>query len=255
MLSIIREVTTSLYRGVISGFGDLINWSKAPRQTPNEAEDKSWHKYYKYPEWRRYGIQELTAQVVVVLILLIIIREGIGEFRFIPSESMEPTMVVGDKLFVEKFSKRFKPQLNRGDIVVFYPPATASNGEDVLKYDPFNTFARLTGLPFLPQPEAYIKRIVGLPGETIEVKANQGVFINDVLLQEPYHHGSVRYLPEYNLPRTQIPTDSYFVLGDNRNYSYDSHLWGPLPRSRVIGRAASLIFRALDEKPNLLINA
>lgn len=254
MFSLLSEVLISFYRGIISGFGDLINWSKAPRQTPEESEDKSWHKYYKYANWRSYAIRETVAQVTVVLILLIIIREGIGEFRFIPSESMEPTMVIGDKLFVEKFSKRFKPQLNRGDVVVFYPPATATEGRDVIKYDPFNTFARLTGLPFLPQPDAYIKRLIGLPGETIEIKANQGVFINGILLQEPYHHGSVRYLPDYNLPAITIPKDSYFMLGDNRNYSFDSHLWGPLPKSRVIGRAASLIFRALDEKPNLLIN-
>jgi len=254
MFSLISEVLISFYRGIVSGFGDLINWSKAPRQTPEESEDKSWHKYYKYPAWRSYAIRETVAQITVVLILLIIIREGIGEFRFIPSESMEPTMIIGDKLFVEKFSKRFQPQLNRGDIVVFYPPKPATNGEDVLKYDPFSIFARLTGLPFLPQPEAYIKRIVGLPGETIEVKANQGVFINGALVQEPYHHGSVRYLPEYSLAATKIPEAHYFVMGDNRNYSYDSHIWGPLPKSRVIGRAAMLMFRGLDEKPQLLIH-
>lgn len=251
----ILELIKDFFSGLKLAVDDLINWSKDPRQTPSEGEDKSWHKFYKYPAWRSYAIRETVAQITVVLVLLIIIREGIGEFRFIPSESMEPTMVIGDKLFVEKFSKRFKPQLNRGDIVVFYPPKTATNDEDVLKYDPFSTFARLTGLPFLPQPEAYIKRLIGLPGETIEVKANQGVFINGVLLQEPYHHGSVRYLPDYSLPATKIPSGHYFVMGDNRNYSYDSHIWGPLPRGRVIGRAASLIFRALDQKPKLLINA
>ncbi len=253
MLNFLKDLLQSFSQGLFFAFGDLVNWSKNPRQTPADGTDKSWHKYYKNPEWRRYIISESTAQIVVVLILLIVIRESIGEFRFIPSESMNPTMIVGDKLFVEKFSKRFRPQFNRGDIVVFYPPAVATNGVDVLKHDPFNTFARLTGLPFLPQPEAYIKRIIALPGETIEIKANQGVFINGVLLLEPYHNGSVRFLPDYNLPKTEIPKGHYMVLGDNRNYSYDGHIWGPLPRERIVGRAAYLMFRGLDEKPRLLI--
>lgn len=251
VIELIKDTFIAIFSGIAVGFSDLVNWSKPPRETPEEHEDKTWHKFYKYAEWRNYAIREITAQVVVVLILLIIIREGVGEFRYIPSESMEPTMVVGDKLFVEKFSKRFQTQFNRGDIVIFYPPREATDDEDILSYDPFNVFFRLTGLPFLPQPEAYIKRVVGLPGESIEIKKNQGVFINGQYLEEPYHEGSLDFLPEYDLPETQIPDDSYFVLGDNRNYSYDSHAWGPLPKNRIIGRAAFLIYRSLDEKPNL----
>ncbi len=253
-MNFLKDLFLAIYQGILSGFSDLVYWSKKPRQNPPEEEDTSWHKYYKYPSWRKFAIKESTAQIFVVLVLLIIIRESIGEFRFIPSESMEPTLIVGDKLFIEKFSKRFQPEFKRGDIVVFYPPAAATNGVEVLKSDPFSIFSRLTGLPFLPQPEAYIKRVIGLPEETICVKANQGVFINGVLVQEPYHEGSMKYLPEYDLPCSQIPAGHYFVLGDNRNYSYDSHVWGPLGRDRIIGRAASLIFRGLDEKPQLLLN-
>jgi len=246
----ILDLIKAFFFGIKEGFIDLVNWNRETREKPEERLDTSWKKYYKYSEWRVWAVQELTAQIMVVLILLIIIREGIGEFRYIPSESMEPTMKVGDKLFVEKFTKWFKGgKYQRGDIIIFYPPAEASDGEDVLHYDPLSIFARLTGLPFLPQPEAYIKRIIGLPGDKVRIIKNQGVFINGHPLQEAYHYGSIEYLPEYGATEIEVPEGHYFVLGDNRNYSYDSHYWGFLPKERVIGRAAFLIYRALNEKP------
>lgn len=229
----------------------MFDSKKEQKPLPPEGEDKSWQKYYKYPQWRRYLLKELVENVIIILFLLIVIREGIGEFRFIPSESMLPSLEVGDKLFVEKFSKRFKPVLARGDILIFYPPPKATDDEDVLLKDPFSIFSRMTGLPFLPQPEAYIKRLIGLPGDKVQVKANQGVYINGKLLDEPYHEGSPFFLPHYNMAEKEVPEDSYFVLGDNRNYSSDGHVWGFLPRKRVIGRAAFLIYRPLNEKPEL----
>ncbi len=249
----IEEITNLLYAfllGLKEGFTDLINWNKDSRQKPSAGEDLGWSKYLKSSEWRFWAVQELTAQIVVILILLILIREGIGEFRYIPSESMEPTMHVKDKLFVEKISKTFRREYQRGDIVIFYPPASSSkDNQDVLKNDPISIFARLTGLPFLPQPEAYIKRIIGLPGDRLQIKRNQGVFINGKHLEEPYHFNSSDFLPEYEIKETIIPQGHYYVLGDNRNESYDSHYWGFLPRERIIGRAAFLIYRPLDMKP------
>ncbi len=241
----------ALFQGIKIGFSDLINWSKPPREAPSEQEDTSWKKYYKYAEWRSWAIQETTSQIVVILVLLILIRGAIGEFRFIPSESMVPTMKIGDKLFVEKFSKIFFQQYQRGDIVIFYPPVEATNGKDVLHYDPLSIFARLTGLPFLPQPEAYIKRIVAVPGDKIQVRKNEGVFINGRHLNEPYHFSSMNFLPEYDTDEIEIPKGFYYVLGDNRNYSFDSHYWGMLPQHRIIGRAAFLIYRDLGDKPSL----
>lgn len=241
----------AILEGLKEGLLDLVNWNRPAREKPPEREDSSWHKYYKYPEWRSWTAKEITAQVVVVLILLIIIRQGLGEFRFIPSESMEPTLIKGDKLCVEKISRIFKKQYERGDVVIFYPPPAAKDGEEVIKNDPFNLLARLTGLPFLPQPEAFIKRIIGVPGDKIKIIKNQGVFINDQPLFEPYHHNSVDYLPEYSTDTIEIPEGFYYVLGDNRNYSYDSHYWGLLSEKRVIGRAAFLIYRSLDNKPEI----
>ena len=120
-----------------------------------------------------------------------------------------------------------------------------------MHYDPFSIFARLTGLPFLPQPEAYIKRVIGVPGDKIQVRKNQGVYINGKRLYEPYHYNSTEFLPEYDTKLIEIPEGFYFVLGDNRNYSFDSHYWGLLPKERIIGRAAFLIYRPLNQKPSV----
>ena len=245
------DIFKAFFSGIKEGFTDLINWNKDPREKPLERTDSSWTKYFKYPEWRFWAVKEITAQIVVVLVLLILIRECVGEFRFIPSESMEPTLKIGDKLFVEKFSKIFRGKFNRGDIVIFYPPTEATEGKDVVHNDPFSIFARLTGLPFLPQPEAYIKRVVGVPGDKVQVKKHLGVFINGKALREPYHFDSINYLPEYDTKVIKIPEGYYYVLGDNRNQSFDSHYWGLLPKDRIIGRAAFLIYRTLNEKPKL----
>ncbi len=209
--------------GIKEGLLDMVNWDRDTRKKPPEREDKSWHKYYKYPEWRLWSVTETTAQIVVVLVLLIIIRQGLGEFRFIPSESMEPTLVKGDKLCVEKLTRIFKRRYERGDVVIFYPPPAAKDGEEVIKNDPFHIFSRLTGLPFLPQPEAFIKRIIGVAGDRVRIVKNQGVYVNDEPLYEPYHYNSVDYLPEYSIEEIEVPDGYYFVLGDNRNSSYDSH--------------------------------
>ncbi len=251
MINALKDLLKAFFEGLKEGFSDLVNWNKAPRNKPEEREDQSWKKYFIYPEWRFWSVKELTAQIIVILVLLVLIREGIGEFRYIPSESMEPTMLVEDKLFVEKVSKLFRRNYERGDIIIFYPPAQATEGIDVIKWDPLSIFARYTGLPFLPQPEAYIKRVIGVPGDIIEVRKNEGVYINGKFLQEPYYMGSLDYIPEYTMKATKIPQGYYLVLGDNRNYSFDGHYWGLLPESRIIGRAFCLIYRPLNLKPQI----
>ena len=212
-------------------------------------------------------IRETVELIVVTLILLIIIRQGLIEARYIPSESMVPTLKINDRLIVEKVTKNlrllgFKLPIQRGDILVFYPPAEGNRGKD-LHYDPLSLFARWTGLPFLPQDDAYIKRIVGLPGDLIEIKDGQGVFINGKLLVEPYVNEIPRYnctdLKDIEIYRRKglsgkiiVPKGHYFLMGDNRNRSQDSHVWGFLDEKRIVGRAAVIVWRRLKEKPVLL---
>ncbi len=209
-------------------------------------------------------IKETVELIVVTLILLIIIRQGFIEARYIPSESMVPTLKVNDRLIVEKVTKNLRffglnMHIKRGDIVVFYPPPEGNRGKD-LKYDPLSIFARWTGLPFLPQDDAYIKRIVGLPGDLIEVKRDEGVYINGRLLNEPY----INELPRYNCTDLRdidvyrkkglngkiiVPKGHYFLMGDNRNRSQDSHVWGFLDEKRIVGRAAVIVWRSFISKP------
>lgn len=209
--------------------------------------------------------RELVELVVVTLILLIAIRWAIGEARYIPSASMEPTLQINDRLIVEKISKHLGHTIQRGDILVFYPPPIEMGGQD-LKNDPLTVMGRLTGLPFLPNEPAFIKRVIGLPGDHIRIQAGVGVYINGQLLDEsPY----IKELPAYDLNvlgdiqgRNQpgefiqpygdkkkdpiiVPAGHVFMMGDNRNNSEDSHVWGFLDQKRVIGRAWVLIWRRL----------
>ena len=208
-------------------------------------------------------VKETVELVVVTLILLIIIRQGFIEARYIPSESMLPTFRIKDRLIVEKVTKNLRLiglpfPVHRGDIVVFYPPPDGNRGKD-LHYDPLSLFARWTGLPFLPQDDAFIKRVIGLPGDVIEVKAFDGVYINGKKLYEPYVNDSPHYnctdLRDIEVYKNQgksgkiiVPKGHVFVMGDNRNRSQDGHVWGFLDQKRIVGRAAVIVWRVLNTK-------
>ncbi len=144
------------------------------------------------------------------IVLALGIRTFVAEARYIPSGSMLPTLQINDRLIVDKVSYRFEtPQ--RGDVVVFNPT-------DELLRQNFK--------------DAFIKRVIGLPGETVEV-LNGRVYVNGKALNEDY----VADRPEYQWGPQRVPDGSYLVLGDNRNQSYDSHYWGFVPREKIIGRA------------------
>lgn len=138
------------------------------------------------------------------------IRSFVAEARYIPSGSMEPTLQISDRLIVDKLSYDFTaPQ--RGDMVVFNPTKA-------LRQQDFH--------------DAFIKRVIGLPGETVEVRGGR-VFVNASPLKEKY----IAAKPNYNWGPTVVSTNSYLVLGDNRNNSYDSHYWEFVPRHDIIGKA------------------
>jgi signal peptidase I len=213
-------------------------------------------------------IRELVELVGVTLILLIGIRWAFAEARYIPSSSMEPTLQINDRLLVEKVSGHLGRKIERGDILVFYPPKEEMGGQD-LKNDPLTLLGRWTGLPFLPYEPAFIKRVVGVPGDHLRVQRNVGVFINGQLLDESAY---IKEKPNYDLnvlgdirgrsttgalitplPAGAKPTDpivvpegTLFMMGDNRNNSEDSHVWGFLDQKRVIGRACLLFWRHLE---------
>ncbi len=153
------------------------------------------------------ALQTLGLSVVLALG----IRTFVAEARYIPSGSMEPTLEINDRLVVEKISYHFSPP-ERGDIVVFWPPDSL--------------------FPPNKRRDAFIKRVIGLPGDTVEVKDGK-VFVNGEALQEDY----IKAPPEYVWGPEIVPDRSYLVLGDNRNSSYDSHSWGFVPEENIIGKA------------------
>ncbi len=145
--------------------------------------------------------------------LLVAARAFFFEVRYIPSGSMQPTLQVNDRIFVDKWIYNSQ-EPKRGDVIIFMPT-------EALQKQNFR--------------DAFVKRVVGLPGETIEVKQGQ-VFINSHPLPEPY----ITEKPNYQWGPMVIPVGQYAVFGDNRNNAYDSHYWGFVPRQLIIGKATQI---------------
>ena len=133
--------------------------NKNKKQTENITEILKDPKLLK--KKAKAIVKETVETVVFVVVMVIIIKFFIGEIRWIPSSSMHPTLIEGDRIFVERFS-RFYETPKRGDIMVFYPPMVK------LEATPMKIFERLTG--FFCDDVAFIKRVVGLPGDKVEIK-------------------------------------------------------------------------------------
>jgi signal peptidase I len=161
-------------------------------------------------ERRRKAAIEWGILIAGALIIAIVIRAFVFQAFYIPSESMLPTLKIGDRVLVNKLSYRLHDP-NRGDVVVFKAPPAAATAEI----------------------KDLVKRVVGLPGETIEGK-NGRIYINGKLLKEDYLPKpveSVEFGPQ------KLKPDEYFLLGDNRQNSEDSTKFGPVNRDQLIGRA------------------
>jgi len=155
--------------------------------------------------------------LLIWILLAILLRWQVIEPRWIPSGSMLPTLKVQDRILVEKISPRLKAfkheHLGIESVVVFNPPQQLIDAG----YD---------------KESALIKRLVGLPGDKLEVKMGQLIRNG-----EPVEEFWVEIPINYEMAEITIPNDSLWVLGDNRNNSLDSHLWGILPEKNVIGTA------------------
>lgn len=209
-------------------------------------------------------VRESLEFVLMTLLLLVIVRNCLVEARYIPSGSMEPTLQVNDRVLVEKISGLMGSPVKRGEIIVFYPPPDELGGKDIGK-STLAYLGRLTGLPFLYKDTAYIKRVIGLPGEKVRIQKGVGIFVDDQLLVESSY---VKELPSYDLSVLGdiggrnaegeyikpygdsnepiiVPARNLFLLGDNRNSSEDSHVWGFLDQSRIVGKSCLLFWRPL----------
>jgi signal peptidase I len=146
------------------------------------------------------------------------------EFFEIPSESMSPTLQVGDRIFV---SESGNYQAKRGDIIVFRTP------EEIKRIEP-------------DSGDFFIKRVIAIGGDVIEIRRGK-VYLNGQVMEENY----IADLANYALESVTIPAKTMFVLGDNRNHSFDSHAWGFLPEKYIVGQAYK-IYWPLDHVRSLL---
>jgi signal peptidase I len=176
----------------------------------------------------------LVVIVALALALALAIQAWVIKPYQIPSESMEPTLDVGQRVLVNRFIYHLNdPSI--GDIVVFHPPVGADNGTEC-------GIQPRSGEP-CPQPtkaessQNFIKRIVAGPGDTLSVKGGHPV-VNGVAKTDESFTLPCGSAPACNMPRTiTIPPDHYFMMGDNRGASDDSRFWGPVPRDWIIGEA------------------
>jgi signal peptidase I len=166
-------------------------------------------KHAKRSRWRRLGVEALIV-VVAALGLSLLLRTYVVQSFYIPSGSMEPTLMPGDRILVDKLSYDLH-KVHTGDIIVFRRPP-----DD----------------PSPPNVKYLVKRVIGLPGQEIASKDGQ-VLINGHVLKEPWLPKGVITT---GIRPQRIPPDHYFVMGDNRGDSLDSRYFGPISGKLIVGR-------------------
>jgi signal peptidase I len=192
--------------------------SKKNKTDDGEQESSSW--------------LETIGVVIGALVLALLIQQFLVKPYKIPSESMVPTLVKGQRVLVNRLGNNFgDPKV--GQIYVFRPPTGAPNGECGEPQEREPGHACLKALPG-KYKETYVKRLVGGPGDRLSVREGH-VIRNGKEVNEPYAQtcsGEICNIAEFTVPKGH-----YFMMGDNRGDSMDSRYWGPLPRDYVIGRA------------------
>jgi signal peptidase I len=176
---------------------------------------------------KKHVVREYAESIIIAIILALVIRTFVVQAFKIPSGSMEDTLAIGDHILVNKFIYGTKVPFTdrrilkirdprRGDVIVFEYPE-----------DPSKDF---------------IKRVIGTPGDVVQVK-DKKVYVNGKLYENPHEvHKENDIIPEVQNPRDNtkpisVPANSYFVMGDNRDRSYDSRFWGVVKNDKIKGLA------------------
>jgi len=150
-------------------------------------------------------VREIAETVILTVIIFLVVRLAVQNFR-VQGTSMLPTVHNGDLVLVNKVDYLIHGP-EHGDVIVFRYPRNTS--------------------------EDFIKRVIGIPGDLVRVKDGAGVWVNHHRIKESY----ILARPFYSWGPRRVPPNDYFVLGDNRNNSFDSHVWGYVPRHDIIGKA------------------
>ena len=175
--------------------------------------------------------REMIAWFWVALVFLLI-NGTIGQARVIPSGSMENTLLIGDHLIMSRIGYDAGVPFTNWHVPLWRNP----HRQQVIIFKP----------PFAPDTPDYVKRVIGLPGDTLDIHDN-AVWINGQKLQENYTIGRT---DPYELHSPyKVPNECYFVMGDNRSNSYDSRFWGCVPRNDIIGTPV-MIYMSLNVAPD-----
>ncbi|MCL5277124.1 MAG: signal peptidase I [Deltaproteobacteria bacterium] len=184
-------------------------------------------------EKRKKGIvREYAEAFATAIVLALIIRAFVIQAFKIPSGSMEPTLLIGDHILVNKFIYGMHVPFTN-DVVL---PVRAPERGNVIVFE-------------YPKDESidFIKRVIGLPGDRLQI-IDKRVYINGKELSEPYaYHGDPEILPAAESPRDNfgpitVPKGEYFMMGDNRDFSNDSRFWGFVDRDLILGQADIIYF-------------
>jgi signal peptidase I len=180
--------------------------------------------------------RELVVLVVTALVIAVVVKSFVAQAFYIPSGSMLPQLQINDRVVVSKVSYHLHDP-HRGDIVVFDAPGGGPKDTAPLPERAVRSVIQSIGLA-APSTDEYIKRVVALPGERVEGHAGK-ILIDGRELVEPY-------LPKGvitgDFSAVIVPPGTLWVMGDNRGNSADSRVFGPIPRSTVVGRAFTRVW-------------
>ncbi|MGQ0617505.1 MAG: signal peptidase I [Acidimicrobiia bacterium] len=190
---------------------------------------------------RRHPVADFFLLVLVALAAAWVLKTFVAQAFYIPSGSMQDELEAGDRVIVSKLAYQLHDP-RRGDIVVFpSPEATAPDDDSALPFRLVEDLLEAVGLR-QPPGQVLIKRIVALPGETVEGRGGDLV-INGRALVEPYLEPDA---VTADFPAETVPAGSVFVMGDNRLSSRDSRVFGPVPTASIVGRAVLQVWPPTD---------
>jgi len=194
---------------------------------PEPAEPQSLRARFR--SWRFAPLVEIVATVALALLLAESVQAAVVKPFVIPSQSMEPTLLPGQRVLVNRLAYDFGGTPSRGDIVVFHPPSSLTCKVNVPLSEPC---PRGVGTH---ASDYFVKRVIGLPGDTLSIRNGHPVINGKELVDEPYIT-PCSDSTSCDMPHTiVIPPGDYYMLGDNRGDSDDSRYWGPVPLSWIIG--------------------
>ncbi len=194
-------------------------------------------------------ILEWVYCIIIALVLAMLFRYFIGTPTIVKQESMKPTLIENERLWLNRWGRTTKTLPKRGEIITFEEPEVLKySQEEIDQNNPIAKYQERTGLDWFFYnfleigKRSYIKRVIGLPGEHIEIKEGK-VYINEEVLDEPYlQAGLVTDVTGVGFSDFIVPENSVFAMGDNRNHSTDCRSFGCIPLERIESTVAIRIW-------------